>query len=102
MHAVHITFQSTLDRDDLAAPFADYARALQAVDGLILKTWIADGTTFGGFYVFENRAVADAYLTSALVAGLTANPAFSEFTVQHYTVLEELSATTGTPTLARA
>ena len=41
-------------------------------------------------------------LNSATVAGLTANPAFSDFRIQHYSVLEELSRITGTPQVAVA
>ena len=97
MHAVLITFTSSASLDDLKAPFTDYANALREMQGLILKTWIRDGSTLGGFHVFASRQDAEAYLNSELAAGLTSNPAFSDFQIRHFAVLEELSAMTGSP-----
>lgn len=96
MHAVLITFQSSANLDDLVGPFTEYAQALQGVEGLVVKTWIQDGTTLGGFHIFTDRRAAEAYLASAMVAGLTANPAFSGFAIRHFAVLEALSRITGT------
>ncbi len=95
MHALLITFESTAALGDLAAPFAAYADALRAVPGLDAKVWLNDGPTVGGFHLFADRAAADAYLAGDLVAGLTANPAFGGFRVEHFGVLEDLTAVTG-------
>lgn len=97
MHAVLLTFKSAASIDQLEQPFQEYAEALCGVGGLVTKTWIKDGETLGGFHVFTSRATADAYLGSEMVAGLTSNPAFADFSVDHYDVLEGLSITTGTP-----
>lgn len=97
MHAVLVTFQSSASIEALAEPFAAYAEALCSVPGLIFKTWIKDGETLGGFHVFSGRGAADRYLGSEMVAGLTANPAFANFSIERYDVLGDLSATTGTP-----
>ncbi len=97
MHAVLITFQSSANLDDLVEPFTEYATALQRVPGFVVKTWIQDGATLGGFHVFTDRRAADAYLASAMVAGLTTHAAFSSFDVRHFAVLEELSRITGSP-----
>jgi len=97
MHAVLITFKSAAGLDDLKGPFTDYANALQAIGGLVSKTWIRDGSTFGGFHIFTSRKTADGYLGSDLAAGLMANEAFSEFEVRHFDVLDALSAMTGSP-----
>ena len=97
MHAVLITFASSANLDDLVGPFAEYATALQNVEGFVVKTWIQDGATRGGFHIFTDRHAADADLASALVAGLTTNAAFSGFAIRHFAVLEELSYVTGTP-----
>ena len=102
MHAVLITFQSTADLDALVGPFTDYAHALATVPGLVTKTWLRDGATLGGFHLFAGRAVAESYLNSTMAAGITANPAFGEFRIQHYGALEDLSRITGTPQLAGA
>ena len=97
MHAVLITFQSSASVEQVAEPFAAYAEGLRDVSGLILKTWIRDGETLGGFHVFSSRSDADRYLASEKVAGLTANPAFTEFVIERYDVFEDLSSRTGTP-----
>jgi hypothetical protein len=97
MHAVLITFKSSASLDDLKAPFTDYANALRGVTGLVAKTWIRDGSTLGGFHIFTSRQDAENYLSSRMVAGLTANPAFSDFQIRHFDVLDELSAMTGSP-----
>ena len=104
MHAVLITFRSEVSKEDLAGPFTEYANAMTGVDGLVSKTWIADGEVRGGFHIFNSRQAADVYLGSEMVAGLTSNPAFSGFEISHYEVLEELSRITGSPSgaLARA
>lgn len=97
MHSVLITFSSSATLDDLKGPFADYANALRGVNGLVAKTWIRDGSTLGGFYIFASRQAAENYLSSQMVADLTSNPAFSDFQIRHFDVLEELSAMTGSP-----
>ena len=97
MHAVLITFTSAAPVEELAEPFTEYARALCSVDGLVSKTWIRDGDTVGGFHIFTTAEVADAYLGSEMVAGLTSNPAFSGFAIRHFDTIDELSAITGSP-----
>lgn len=102
MHAVLITFRSEVSKEDLTEPFTEYANAVTGVDGLVSKTWIADGEVLGGFHIFTSRQAADVYLGSEMVAGLTSNPAFSGFEISHYEVLEELSRITGSPSGALA
>lgn len=102
MHAVLIKFQSTIPLGDLADPFQEYAEALCEVPGLIVKTWIKDGATLGGFHVFGSRAEADSYLGSEMVAGLTSMDGFSDFVIEHFDVIDGLSKVTGTPAEALA
>lgn len=97
MYAMLITFHSATDLDSLAGQFTEYARALRGVEGLILATWIQDGSALGWFYVFASRRAAEEYLGGDLMAELTANPAFTQFHIRRYAVLAELSCMTGTP-----
>lgn len=97
MHAVLVTFQSAASIDALADPFREYAEGLRSVPGLISKTWIKDGEVLGGFHVFESRAEAETYLGGEMVAGLTSTPAFTDFSIAHFDVLDDLSLITGTP-----
>jgi len=102
MHGVLITFTSSAGLDELKPPFTDYANALKGMTGLVAKTWIRDGSTFGGFHIFTSREAAENYLNSEMAAGLTSNPAFSDFEIRHFDVLDELSAITGSPQAGRA
>lgn len=97
MHAVLITFHSSVAADELVEPFTDYAEQLCSVPGLVAKTWIRDGEILGGFHVFLSRPDADRYLGGEMVAGLTTSEAFEDFTITRYDVLDALSSMTGTP-----
>jgi Putative mono-oxygenase ydhR len=94
MHAVLITFRSSAGPDDLAAPLIDHARALTRIPGLLATTWITEGATLGGFHVFASREAAERYLASARLASFTANPAFSDFHIRHFAVIEEVTRVT--------
>lgn len=98
MHAVLITFTSSAPLETLRAPFSQYAQALTTVPGLIMKTWISDGPTIGGFHIFETPDAADGYLRSDLIATVRDNPAFSEFAVRHFDTIDDFSAVNGSPT----
>jgi hypothetical protein len=102
MHAVLITFTSGVGLDELGEPFTEYATDLRSVPGLVSKTWIHDGATVGGFHTFTNRADAERYLSSQMVADLTGNPAFSKFEIRHFEVLDALSELTGVSTVPLA
>jgi len=94
MHAVMIRFTSSVPPTDLLQPFRDYAEALRDVRGLTAKPWILDGADLGGFHVFVDQQAAEAYLDGPLFGSVRDNPAFSGFRVEHFAVLDELSATT--------
>ena len=63
--------------------------------GPVFKARIQDGETPGGFQLFTDRQATEAYLGSEMVAGMTANAAFSGFAIRHCAVREELSGMTG-------
>jgi hypothetical protein len=94
MHAIVITFTSSVDPDQLQASMAEYADQLSTMPGFIAKTWLRDGNTLGGSYLFGDRASADAYLDGPLVAALRGNPSFSGFEVRRYDVIDELTTRT--------
>lgn len=97
MHALLITFTSRAREDDLRQIAIPFAEALRDVPGLLSKAWLAnaDEGTSGGFYLFEDRAAADAYVNGPLVARLRANPHFSDFILRRFAVDPVLSARTG-------
>lgn len=95
MYGLLITFRSSIALSDLDEPFADYARALRDVPGLITKAWLRDDDVLGGFHVFDSKAAADAYVGSDMATQLRATDGFDDFEVRGFDVLEELSSVTG-------
>jgi hypothetical protein len=83
--------------EQLEEPFTDFAHALVEVPGFVSKTWLNDGATVGGFYIFTDRASAENYVTSPMIGEVRENPAFSAFEVRHFAILETLSAITQSP-----
>ena len=95
MYGLLITFEADAPLEDLAAPFVDYAEALNQMPGLLKKAWLHDGRTLGGFHLFASKADADGYMASPLAQGLMATDGFDNFEANGFEVLEELSAMTG-------
>ncbi|GAA4896973.1 YdhR family protein [Actinomycetospora straminea] len=95
MYALLITFTSSVDAEDMAADAAHFAEAVRAVPGFVAKTWLHEGAHHGGFYLFTDRAAAEAYRDGPLVAGLRAHPAFSDLEVRGWPTNTELGALTG-------
>jgi hypothetical protein len=94
MHAVLITFHSEASLDELWEPFLESAPAIRDVPGLISKSWLRQGATLGGFYLFTDGDAAQTYLDGAIISEIKAMPAFSDFRVERYDVIEAMSAVT--------
>ena len=96
MHALFITFRSAVAPEELSEVFTQYAEALRdgAAPGLAGKTWFGDGSTVGGFHLFEDREVADRYLDGMFAESIVDNPTFSDVRVERYDVNETLSRIT--------
>lgn len=95
MHGILITFESDVPLDQLGEPFSQFADGLLTMNGFVSKAWLNDGTTVGGFYVFEDEGSAQSYLQSDMVAELQATPGFHDFAVRQFAVIDDLSARTG-------
>ena|SRR3989304_5189949 len=94
MRILSVRFKSSLALKDLRAPWLEVAPEIAAVPGLLSKIWINDGELFGGLYTFRDQASLDAYAAGPIVASIVGNPAFSDFRLEQYDVLEEHSAIT--------
>lgn len=94
MHALLITFTSSASEQELKNMASEFAEVVRDVPGLLSKAWLADGSTSGGFYLFTDRAAAEAYANGPLVENLRAYPAFSDFSIRDFAVDPELSART--------
>ena len=73
------------------------APAFARLPGLIAKAWLADPSedTYGGVYLWTDRAAAEAYANSELLAAARRNPAFAGF---HSSILDTLAAPTALTT----
>ena len=78
MHAQLITYhlKDISQADYLKQMVEPDAPILAKVPGLLSKTWLADEgkNTFGGFYLWENKAAMDAFMQSALVKAVVSRP----------------------------
>lgn len=97
MHVLIVTFElNGLSAEAYAAHCARVAPRFAALPGLISKSWLADEATntYGGVYLWEDRADLEAYLDSELFRGLLANPAFANVTATTFATLPEPTART--------
>jgi hypothetical protein len=70
MHAILIMCHSAGAPAASDEALARHVEGLQGVPGLVMKTWLRDDETLGGFYLFATREAAEEYLASDLSAGL--------------------------------
>lgn len=96
MEALIVTFTTDASEEAFTAATAGHAPVFTDVDGLLAKIWIVDpeSTTYGGIYLFRDRAALDAYLESDLFKSILAEPSFEGANYRRYQVIEELTAKT--------
>lgn len=94
MQLLSVRFTSTVPVSELEAPWRQVAVDIANVAGLLSKTWIHDGQYFGGIYIFRDQPSLDAYAAGPIVAAIMGNPAFSDFRLEQFDVLDALSAAT--------
>jgi hypothetical protein len=97
VQAVLMTFVSDVPVPALRQRLERYTVALSAVPGLIMKTWIIADTVIGGFYLFEDRPTADAYLHGDVCETLITDASLSYLKINHFDVIDDLSVIAGTP-----
>jgi Putative mono-oxygenase ydhR len=89
-----IRFKSSTPFQELEASWLEEAPEFNAVPGLLSKTWIQEGDLLGGIYTFRDQASVDAYVAGPIVTGAMSDPILSDFRLEQYDVLENLSAIT--------
>lgn len=72
------------------------APVLANVPGLISKVWLSDveKNSFGGFYLWEDRAAMDAFMHSDLVRAVVSRPFVTDVASVDFEVNEAASAIT--------
>ncbi|MDN5860161.1 MAG: YdhR family protein, partial [Pseudonocardia sp.] len=60
------------------------------------KLWLADleTGTYGGIYLFDSRAAADASRDTEIFSGMVADPEFADLTIREFAVLAAPTAVT--------
>jgi hypothetical protein len=100
MHALVVTFDTAEGLQSLRGPSGsslrveEYITGLRARPGFLAKTWLRDGDTYGGFYLFADRAAAERYVAEEIEPLGRTNPSMTNLQVRHFDVLAELSELT--------
>jgi hypothetical protein len=96
---LQINFKFDISPADLAEGFAPLAEPIANVPGLRWKIWSLNEAQreFGGIYLFDDEASANAYLAGPIVAQLGQHPALSDITAKQFDVLDKFSAVTRGP-----
>ena len=97
MYARVITFRlDGVTATDYQAHAAALAPAIAVWPGLLAKVWIADedASTYGGIYLFADRASADRSRETDVHRSMAANPAFVDLSVREFDALDGPTAIT--------
>lgn len=100
MYVRQVTFQlEGLDPEDYERHCEQIAPEFLTWPGLLTKVWLADAATntYGGVYLFESKEAADRSRSSALFAGMAANPAFGDLKVVEFATLDAPTLITAGP-----
>ena len=91
MHVCIITFNLSRATEVQYRGLCDeLAPAFAGVPGLLSKTWLADGAsnTYGGVYLWRDRAAFQAFAASDLAADVMNHPVVANFALRDFGVLE--------------
>jgi hypothetical protein len=93
---LQINFKFSISSAELMEGFGPLVEQIANVPGLRWKLWSLNEAEreFGGIYLFDDEASANAYLSGPIVAQLGQHPALSDITAKQFDVLEEPSVVT--------
>jgi hypothetical protein len=97
MNVLIINFRlSGMTEEGYRAACADLAPAFAELPGLLAKVWLNDPATgtYGGVYLFRDRAAMEGYLASDLLASVAATPSFVDISTRDFAVYEDLTRAT--------
>jgi hypothetical protein len=96
---LQINFKFNISPAELMEGFASLVDPIANLPGLRWKVWSLNETEreFGGIYLFDDEASANAYLAGPIVAQLGQHPALSDITAKQFDVLDEPSTVTRGP-----
>ena len=92
MHVLIVNFnlQGLSEAEYRQACDSAFAPAFRDAPGLLTKTWLSDpgSNTYGGVYVWRDRAALDAYLQSELFRTVANHPNLTNISSRDFEVLE--------------
>ena len=93
MHILVINFTADATPEQFDALAHEDAPIFAGIEGLAHKHFIYNHQekTYGGVYMFENKAALDAYMSGDIYRSVLENPHWSNHLVRHYEVHEEAS-----------
>jgi len=97
MHAQIITFQlADMTEEGYREACAGFTAAYAELPGLLAKIWLADPAqnTYGGVYLFRDRAAMEAYVASDLFATVAAFPHFAAIRSSDFAVYDDFTRLT--------
>lgn len=96
---LQLNFKYDASEEDYIRAVTPLGEKFAAIPGLLWKLWMinADDTEAGGIYLFENAGHLQSFLESDLAAAVTSHPAFREFRVKTFDVLQGQSIITRVP-----
>ena len=97
MHILIINFNlKNLTHDEYQSICNDVANDFASIPGLVSKKWLSNkkSNTYGGVYLWENKASMDDYINSELYKSLKHNPCFDNIVTNDFEMLPEPSKAT--------
>lgn len=97
MHVQVATYRIPETRDDdFIEANQDFASLMAKVPGLLAKIWLKspDGTTYGGVYLWQDRAAYEAFVAGELWASVLSDTSISDLESRDFAVMEELTTET--------
>ena len=93
MHILVINFTADATPEQFDALAHEDAPIFAGIEGLVHKHFIYNHQekTYGGVYMFENKAALDAYMSGDIYKSVLENPHWSNHLVRHYEVHAEAS-----------
>ncbi|MET4033394.1 quinol monooxygenase YgiN [Bradyrhizobium sp. JR7.2] len=106
MHIQIVTFNlENATQQDYLALSHELALTFAEIPGLQTKYWLADpaANTYGGVYIWTNRAAMDAYRAGEVAAFVAAHPNLTNITSKDFGILEAPTRLTrGLPSIQAA
>jgi hypothetical protein len=101
---LQVNFKFNVTRAQFENAASSVAQAFADVPGCVWKVFLMNEaeSEAGGIYLFADEASVENYKSSPLFASVLSNPAFSDYSVKQFEVMEEVSRITRAPLTATA